>query len=141
MPELQDAIAQAQKYIRALDGIKSAPENPPDSVNVYPFVICFPGTGIVKFGPTGAREGLHSIVIEVHMNRANLPHAVEKVLPFGDSIPNLLMDKLLNDNKWNYTVDTFRDVSYVFGPLGYGDTPTIGWRFTVNEVKIVSTIT
>ena len=137
MGELADAIAQVQKYIRALNGIKAAPTNPTDAIGGDVFSICYPGTGRHEFGATGVRRGLHSLTIELHAIRKDLDVTIATLLPFGDSVPNLLMDKLLNDSKWNGTIDTFESISYAFVALGdYGGAPTSFWKFTVNGVKI-----
>ncbi len=138
---LTDAIIQAQRYIRSLDGVKEAPDYPPEAPNVYPFVIGRPGTGRWQFNPDGSKRGLHTIILELHVSRNNLPTDMERVMPFVDSLPDLLMSKLLNDSKWKGTIDTFDDISYrpMFWDWG-NNVKTIGVEFSVNGVKMQSAI-
>lgn len=140
---LQAAITQAQTYISALSGIRAAPSTPPERVNVFPFVIARPGSGQIEFGATGTQKGLHNIVFELHIARkGDLPREVALTLPYVESIPNLLMYKLLNDSKWNSTISTFRSISYRFMTWDWSpELMTIGIEFTVNDVKIESALT
>lgn len=139
---LAAAITQAQTYIAALSGIRAAPSTPPERVNVFPFVIARPGNGSIKFGATGAKKGLHNIIIELHVARKDLPRDVATILPYCESIPNLLMYKLLNDDKWNGTIDTFESITYRFMSWDWSpELKTIGIEFTVNDVKIQSELT
>ena len=141
MATLNDAIIQVVRYARTLPGVREAPDYPPESLNSYPFVLGFAGGGVWRFGPAGDKKGLHSITLELHVARKDLPKDVEKSMGFSDSIPNLLMSKLINDNKWNNTIDTFDQISYTFGPLGWGNEPTLGFRFKIENIKMQSTIT
>lgn len=141
--ELEKAITQIQKYIATLDGIRAAPAVPPENIGGnYPFVLARPGTGTIGFGPTGVKKALHNIVIELHIARKDLPRDIATALPFCDSIPNLLQYKLLNDNKWNGTVDTFESIAYRFMSWDWeGGIKTVGFEFVVNNVKIQSALT
>jgi len=139
MATLVDAIAQAQKYIRAMDGIKKS-ENPPDQMSVYPYAIAYPAAGDLAISPAGDCKGLHQIVIELHAERKDLAKAIETLLPYGETIPSLLFDKLLHDDKWQHTVDTFGKITYTFGPLDYNGIATIGFKFTIHDVKVTRAI-
>ncbi len=138
---LAATIDQVQTYMRALSGIRAAPDEIPERVNVFPFVITRPGTGTWEFGAAGDKKGLHNIVIELHVARKDLPRDIATALPYCESIPNLLMYKLLNDNKWNGTVDTIGSIGYRFMVWDWSpELKTIGFEFTVNGVKILSAI-
>lgn len=141
MARLDDAIRQVQLYISTLPGVKGAPQYPPEQLSDFPFSVCYPGDGMWVFGPALDKRGLHNIVVEIHTGRKTLPESVKAVINFVEDVPNLLMNKLQQDNKWNSTIDTFGAISYTFGPLGWNDAPTIGWRFRIEAVKMQSTIT
>jgi hypothetical protein len=141
-PILDDAIVQVQTYLAALPGIRQAPAYPTDSAPVFPFVISRPGQGTWEFGPDGTKKGLHNIVIELHVARSDLARDVRQINPFCDSIPNLLFSKLINDNKWNGKISTFRSITYRYMTWDWGNNlMTIGIEFTVNEVKMQNAIT
>lgn len=137
---LQDAIAQAQNYLANHPGIRSAPPYPPGKIGVFPTSIAYAGDGVWQAGPMGVKTGLHTIVIEIHVGRADLPKDVETVMGYCESVPNLLLDKLLNDNYWGGTLQTFEQIRYTFGPLGWAGISTLGFRFFVEGVKMQSAI-
>ena len=141
MATQEDAIKAVQDIIGALSGIHGAPDYPPENLNVFPFVVAYPGDGQHFVGTlvnnTGERKFLGQIIVELHVARKDLPTAVRASIGFGDSIPNLL----LKNPTLNSTVSTFRAITQTFGELDWGDTPTLGYRFILEDVKIHTTIT
>jgi len=137
---VQQIVSKVQSYIGAISGMRSAPASPPDQPKMYPFSLVYPGEGEWSMEPISWKKGLHSIVIEIHVQRRDLPRDFESVVGFCESIPNALFRELVAD-KWDGTVDTIGTISYVFGVLGYGGMDTIGFKFTVNGVKAQSALT
>jgi hypothetical protein len=134
---LQNAISQVQTYMRLVSGIKAAPEYPMDGNTLpFPFVVSFAHIGTVEIGPAGVSKGLHDVMIEVHVARKDLPKDIQSVMRFSDSVPSMLIDKLLNDNQWNHTISTFDTITYTFGPMIWAGTETLGFRFIVHNIKI-----
>ena len=138
---IKAACLQVQTYMRSLSGIRTAPAYPPDSASAFPFCVTFPETGIIEIGPPEVLTALHNITIEIHVGRKDLPKDIEAVIGFAETIPNLLVKKLKDDSYWNNTITTFTNITYTFGPLEWGGIGTIGFRFSVNGVKIKTTIT
>jgi hypothetical protein len=140
--ELKNVITQVATYLAALSGIRAAPTAPPENIQGnYPFVITRPDTGTFTTMSAAFKRGEHSIVIELHVARKDLPRDVATAMPFCDSIPNLLMSQLFDD-KWGGTIDTFRDISYRFVSWNWeGGLTTIGFEFTVRGIKIQGAIT
>ena len=136
--ELDNALVQIQTYMRlAALGLRGAPDRPPEQVNVFPFVITRAGSGTWQIGADGTKLGLHNLIIELHVARNDLPRDLATVNPYCDSIPNLLIDKLLHDNKWNHTISTFQNIAYRYMVSDWAvNLKTIGIEFTVNNVKI-----
>lgn len=133
---LQSAIAGAQTIVGAISGIRSAPAYPPEELSVFPFAVAYSGGGTWEFGPAGDKKGLHNIIVELHVQRKDLARDVTAAMAYSDSIPNALMlDTTLGGN-----ASTFGRITYVFGPLGYGGIDTIGFRFTIEAVKIISAL-
>lgn len=139
--ELDNACLQVSKYLHTLGGIKIAPLRPLESFSDFPFSVCYASSGVIEFGSAQDKKGLHTLVVELHVARKDLPDDIQAAMGYGDSIPNLLMSKLINDNNWNHTIDTFKRISYTFGAMSWGEVSTLGFRFRVEEVKILSTIT
>ena len=69
----------------------------------------------------------------MHIGRkGDLPKEVERAMGFADAVPEaLIADQTLSD-----TVSHFERIRFNFGALNYGETKTIGFRFTLENVKI-----
>ena len=133
---IEAAVSAVQAIVRAVSGIKGAPDLPPESLSVFPIAICHPGEGEIEIKVAGEMQGLHNLVLEIHAPRKNLKTDVEALLPYGDSIPAALLD----DTTLGGAVDTFGGIGYRFGALSYNGMDTIGWRFTLRNVKIRSNV-
>ena len=133
---IEAAIGAIQAIVGAVSGIKGAPDYPPESLGVYPMAVCYPGDGDVEIKVAGEMQGLHNIVLEVHAARKNLKTDVDALIGFGDTIPAAL----LADTTLDGAVDTFGGMSYRFGGMSYNGMDTIGWRFTLRNVKIRSNV-
>jgi hypothetical protein len=132
MSSIQDAIDAINVLLRAVSGIRVVPDDPPDSMNIYPFAVVYPGSGTWDQGVPGERLGLCSLIVELHVARRDLPTAVQHALTFADTVP----DALMADPTLTGSVSTYGVIEWTFGPLAWGDTPTIGWRYTLTNVKI-----
>jgi hypothetical protein len=137
MATLQDAIRHVQKTVRQVEGIRAAPEYPEDNMAIYPFAVAFADSGRWDYGPGYlAKRGLHTIVVEVHVARKDLSLDVEAAMKYSDSVP----DKLMYDPTLGGNVDTIGGIRYEFGPLGWADQLTIGFRFFIEDIKMISDI-
>lgn len=140
MASLQDAIDAVQDIMGALTGIKAAPDEPLEQFSQFPFAVCYADHGEWDFGPAGDRKGLHTLVLELHVARKDLPRDIAAAMAYSDIIPNAL----LKDPTLAGTVSTIvGPLVYTFGPMGYGnaDKPnTLGFRFMIT-VKMQATIT
>lgn len=133
---LQDAIAKVQDIAGAVSGIRAHPEYLPESINKFPFLVCYAGSGSFEIGPSGVMKGLHNIILELHVSRQNLPQDAKNVMQYSDSIPLALMA----DPTLGATVSTIGRISYTFGGMQYADQLTLGFRFTLEGVKLQTTI-
>lgn len=143
MATLDDAISEIQADIRALEGIRAAPDYAPEQLNVFPFCVVYPGSGEFVSDVPGGMRGLHSITIELHVARKDLPRDIAKAMPYVESIPNALLKTIATQggDRFGGTISTFARITYEFGPLDWGGTQTIGWRFRIEGVKIQGNIT
>lgn len=128
------AIQQVITTVKAIEGIKYAPEYPPEDIGPYfPFVTAYTTGGEWNTITAGFDQALFDIVLELHVAReGDLPHEVEKAMAYSDSVPEaLLADQSLSD-----TVSHFERITYTFGVMNYGTTKTLGFRFVLEGVKI-----
>jgi hypothetical protein len=139
--ELQDAIDQVIAVLRDVSGIRKVPSDPPEQLTAWPAAVVYVQSGAWKMGAGyGGKTGLHNIVIELHFDReVDLAHTVEEALKFADRVPNDLLSAFL-DNLLP-AVQTFEDIVFEFGPLGWGGKSTLGYRWTIRNIKMQSTIT
>ncbi len=135
---IQTAVAYVQGLAQNLTGMREALAVPPEQINAFPAAMCYPATGEFRAGPLGMMRGLHSLVVEIHVARVDLPRDIALALPFGE----MLAAAVLADPRLGGTVDTVRadeGLSYTFGALAWGGQATVGWRITI-PVKIQTTL-
>jgi len=144
---LQDAIEAIQDKTLALDGMRAAPDYPPEDQSAYPFSLAYADRGgwETMGGQDGRKIAYATIIVEIHCSRApGLPRSVQQAMPYHERFA----DALLSDIDLNETVDQIGHgkgeppIRWTFGALGYGTTrivPTIGYRFEV-DIKQSSAI-
>lgn len=129
-------IQAVMDKVAQVSGIREAPDYPPEQLSDFPFAVAFPGEGTHNFGVVGERKFLGNVILEIHVSRVDLPVAVQNAIGFGDTIPN----KLMSDPTLAGACDTFENITQTFGELNWGDTPTLGYRFTITNIKARSNI-
>jgi hypothetical protein len=134
---LQDAIEQVQIIAAAVTGVVAAPKLPPEQINQFPFAVAFPGDGEMNIEMGSLMDGVHNIVLEIHVARKDLPRDVDKAGVFIDSIPKALWSK----PTLNGRIRWFTKISYKFGPLGWGGVDTLGIRFTIHGIELATAYT
>ena len=134
---LQAAIDDVQNTVAGLTGIRAAPHEPPESLNVYPFCVAYAGSGSWEYGPMGDKKGIQNIVLELHVARKDLARDIAAAMAYCESIPNAIMA----DPTLGGTVNTISGpIVYTFGALSWAGTDTLGFRWTI-PVKLQSAIT
>lgn len=132
---LKAAVFAVQELIGELSDIRGAPEVPPEKITVYPFSVAYPGRGTYEKEAAGQVRGLHTITVEIHTIRKNLPRDIRKII----GVMDLIAAVILADENFNLggTVDTITSLGYEFGPLGYDALDTLGYTLQIG-VKIRS---
>lgn len=132
--EIGTIIAAIQDVVGAISGIQAAPDTPTESINQFPFAVCYPATGTWSPVSAGWMKGLHTIVLEVHISRADLSTGVAQALPYLLKVANALLE----DTTFSGTVQTFKELRYTFGRLVWGGTGEahIGWKIEIVDVKV-----
>ena len=135
--KLSDAIIEIQTLAGTMSGVRKAPTSPPDKMSHYPFVICYPGTGTITKMSAGWKQGLQTVILEIHVARKDMARDVAKLIDYEDDLMDLLWAD--SNSGLSSTADTITEIRYQFGALDYDDTATIGWRFEI-DIKIQDTV-
>ena len=110
----------------------SKPANkPPEKITTFPQAVVFPRSGSWMDGAAGTKKGIHTIVIQIHVARKDLPRDIDKAFPYGDTVP----DRILSDPTLGGNVDTVvlsNGIRYIFGPLDWADSQTLGFEFEID---------
>lgn len=143
MATLQQVIDEIQADLGALTGIRGAPDEAPEQINKFPFIVCYPLSGEWHSDIPGAKIGLHTIAIALHVARKDMPRDIQKAMAYAESIPNALLKVVATQSgdRFNNKIETFDRITYTFGSIGYGGTDTIGFVFQIQGVKMQSNIT
>ena len=136
---LLEAVTRVQALIGALSGIKGAPAVIPDNINVYPFVVAYPGPGYWDQPGQGETiEDVGEIVVDLHAGPQDkgINRAATTVLTYWESIPKLLLgDETLNGKiNWIRAGAPAMSVDGLLA-MGYGAIPTYGCRWRLRYSK------
>ena len=139
---LNSACLAVASVVRNVSGIRQGFDYPPDNPNAFPLSVVYPLTGTHEAAPIGTRRGLHSITIDVlePQQSETLDRFFARFIPFVDSVPAALLAEIyIGGGRFAGTVDTFESVTHTFIPVvNYAAEPMRGYRFTMNNVKILT---
>jgi hypothetical protein len=131
-PAPQLAVEAVVDLVSAIGGIMQAPDYPPEQLSVYPFLVCYLGHGEYIQQPIGVMTGLHSIIVQLHVGRSELPLDVQMAMGYISSIPHTLFD----NPTLNGTCSTFGAITYDAGFVEWANVTTFAITFTIQDVKI-----
>lgn len=138
MATLQDTVEELQALVRALDDVRTAPEYAPEKTSSYPAAFAF-----VESGWYERRKekllGNHSVIIEVHVARKDLARDISTAMGLAKSVPDAIMDAWRTGSL--NTLSHLGRITYTFGAMSWADTDTVGFRFTVSDVRTEDDLT
>lgn len=133
--------------IRSLPEIAAVPDLVLDqATGEWPIVLVVPPRGTWMLGPHASANGhamidaAHTIHIEVHVPRADLPAAIDALLPLADAIPDALFAAFDRD-RFNDAVlllgdragtSANRPMSYELQPSQWGSDATLAYMFDID---------
>lgn len=126
---LEDAIAAFQAKVKTLlPTIRTAPDQPLDSVSAYPAGMTY--IRRVSYSKQSATlvTGLHTAAIEIHVARKDLPRDVVSAMPYGETLPVALW----SDTTLGGKIAHINAIRGTFGAMKWADQDTLGWDFEVD---------
>jgi hypothetical protein len=130
-------IEQVQTLARALGGIRSAPNEPPEKAGAFPFAMAYEGAGRWTIGePAGALTYRGDVVLEIHVARKDMPMDVQALRRYIEELPEALADDPTLDGNASTIVG---DVTFEgLVASGYAGVETLAYRWRVNvKVQVV----
>jgi hypothetical protein len=132
---LGEAVLAVADILREVTGLsKKVSDYPTDDALGNPFIVVYSRSGSFEQTSGSLLTGMHNIVIEMHFGRGHLPDVVKAAMVYCELIPKTLLRHPTLDG----TVDNFSRINYTFGPLYYGEKETVGFQWTLAEVKILN---
>ena len=142
MATAEQVATQIKTYVATLTGIKESYDKPVGQIGTgQVVVIVYPPSGTNELVTPGERESLETYMLRVLIPLGDIARNVDVLLPYVDSVPNLLWYKLVNDNQWNNMIDTFERIDHVFVNPTIAGVEYIGVEFKVIRVKRHITLT
>lgn len=133
------ALAAIAGVVAGVSGIKTAPANPRESINEYPFAVTYVMDGVLNVGPIGTKKSLLNIAIDLLTVRRDIEIDMAVLTPFLDTVPAALVGEVsIGGDVFSGTINTFENLRLEFLPLyDYGGVPMIGYRFIMENVKLL----
>lgn len=139
MPTLQGAIAELVAVVRAVNGIRHAPDEPAAQLTVWPAAFSYATESASRNQPPDMAHDFHNIQIAVLMPKADYRIMMKTMLPLYEPIRNELFQHRNGDTSTNYK--TFGNITATLGPIDWGGPEVFGWIFTVTNMEIEDILT
>jgi hypothetical protein len=131
---LDAALGYLARTLSALQGIKAAPKYATDQPSDLPYIWILPGGGRWAMESGGYLKGMRSIVVELHLKKAELKVTTEEAMKYAELIPQTI----LADVTLGGTVSTIGDVTDTgLVLMKFGTLETVGFKWTIEDVKII----
>lgn len=131
---LQAIVDRLQYHVASLSGIRSAPSDPIESPNVFPFGSTFPSNGEWGAGRIGKvlTDATHNVTTIIVVARKDLPRDIQKSAGYADAFQAALQA----DPTLNGEVHVIESLAYTFGPIAWGSTECLGYIFEIGVTDV-----
>jgi hypothetical protein len=128
------AVLNLQSLVGSIDGVRKAPDYPPEQANVFPFAVSFCGRLIDSTMHTRNMViNLYEIITDIHVARKDSERDIEDIAPFMASFSAAVWA----DSTLSGAVSTTNRVSSdEIAEGNYGGQVTLMYRFRT-EVKVL----
>lgn len=130
---LDTIVAAVQDLVGALEGVRMAPDIPPEQIaggSVWAAV--YPANGTITGISAGRQQGEHTLHIMVATAERNLRSDWARIISYGTTVPNAI----LGSSTLGGAVLQANTLRYSFGQIEWGGQQMIGWTF---EADILTT--
>lgn len=139
MATLQEAIDQLVDAVGSLTGIRTAPDEPPNKIAVWPAIVTHVENGTFKHSPIGVMTGTHTVIMDLLLAHKDTTRDVTTLMGYAKSIPNAIFDAQKDGTL--AAIEEIGEITYEFGPMVYADQECMGFRFRIRNVKTQDSIT
>jgi len=126
---LYDVVQALAVHARALTGMRSAPDNPPDSINMYPFAITYFMRGRWWGNDATWKTSADTWAIDIHL--AKVPD-IGRVLEACAEMPEALAQAIVSDETLGGTVTHIDEVRAEFRAMNYAGVDTAGYHLEID---------
>lgn len=130
---LEMTVDELISVLGAMTGIVRAYSDPPESLNEFPCLIAYVGSGTMEAVSVGFGKGLHTVIVEIHHDRQILPQAVDEAKVWPDRVLQALYAACSAG-----TLTLVWPFSYEALPLPYNQEVHYGVRFRITCKDIVT---
>ena len=117
----------------AMPGIERAYADPPESLNEFPCLIAFAGSGEMQLVSAGLGKSLHTVIVEIHHSRQIIQEAIDAAKVWPDRVL-----AALHAAQTASTLALAGPVTYEALPLPYNQEVHYGMRFRVTVKDMVA---
>lgn len=134
----RDARIELIDALSTIDGIRSAPQRIPEGANPFPFAVAHLSTGTFQLDAASLKVGLHDIMIELHVQRQNLPYDYDEIEPLVDECASAWLTKLKNKGNANgfSSMHHFEAISYTLETGEWAGIETLMIVFVIEQCKV-----
>lgn len=130
----QYAIVQAlAAKVRALTGVRNAPDDPPDTALAYPFAVTYFQSGTWRGDDATWKTAPQTYAIDLYLGR--YPDA-GRALAAGSEYPEQLGQAIVSDENLALAVTLVSEVRCRFSRMNYIGIDCVGYHFEVDVTAI-----
>jgi len=134
---VQAAIDLFQVAFDGISGIQSAPADPPDRPDAFPFITTY-AIRLRTFTNTPEDfRALWTLRVDLFVGLTGLPESIQALLTFPETVLNAMHSVI----KTNAIPCDIQSVEGEYVSLTWGGIECVGFSYYIRDVKIVTTIT
>lgn len=104
--DIEPAVLRVQEIVGALEGIRAAPDYPPEQSSVFPFAVSFIADVETTRHTVGNVTELYTIRTAIHISRKDLPRDIQTMAPYPKLFTRAIVTDPTLKRDGEATVDT-----------------------------------
>ena len=135
---LQNALSWLSTNLQTITGINIVQSIPDGNMaNSIVWALVLPGDGTFSLDSYASARDLHNVRILLGTSQSDMKSAIIRLA----GKPEAIADKIRSNPTMGGNVSTFESVTYQFIPGTWQDIPFLGYVLTINNVKLMRTLT